>query len=472
MKMIDGRYRILQPAGSGGFGTLYRGYDMRLKRNVAIKTESDMNDSEAMILRQLDHKGLPRIYDVCMYEGHLCLIMEWVPGTNLEDYLEHNGPMEEQQALRIGTELLEVLTYLHGQKEPIVYQDLKPANIMLMPDGHIKLVDFGTAFTDRFDDTVKIYAGTAGYAAPEQRGLLGLRFADERSDIYSWGACMYSLVSGKSLNKPPYTMTRPRQACPQLSYGLERIILKAVERNPGKRYGNVSELQQALKSIRATDLVYRGLFAAAVAAAFAPLAIFGAVGLKSGVFAGMEKVFMAALEAGCSVGDSQLPAIFSSRFWNFFLDGGNWLRYGGFTDTLCKVSGLMAISAAWLFGILHMLTLGRTARVRRSVFLSEKRYPGLWLCILLAGVIFGFSINGSMAGASVMAAERGEVLPVNIVEENGMRTVVRSDAEITADGNIVLEIPERALAGEGEKKLSLQLIKEDGSVESRTFVMH
>ena len=471
MDIIEERYRMDYQAGSGGFGTLYKGYDMHLEREVAIKIVSSVDDREAMVLRELDHKGLPRIYDICRGVDKTYLIMEWVPGTDLEKYIETNGSMEERMVIEIAKELLEILRYLHGLNRQVIYQDLKPANIMIMPNGHIKLVDFGTAFLDSHGDERIVVAGTVGYGAPEQRGIHGARYADERSDIYSWGACVYSLISGRSLNKPPYTMDKPRRVCPQISHGLEKIILKATHRDPERRYRNVSEIVNALNHIHYVDGAYRFAFATAMVAFVLPFVLSWIWGIHSGVFSGIEKVFGLAISNGRTGPYSGMFGLDRSELFKTLISGSSWVTYGGFNDSLCKITGIIMISLAWMFWGLKSISRGKTVKVRKSVYLSEKKSPGLWLCVLLIGIIFGYGLNATTDGAMAYAAEKETTLPVNIIEENGMRTIVRTDAVYYPSGNIMLEIPEQALSDAGEKKLRISLYSGGRETATRTFLM-
>lgn len=153
-------------------------------------------------------------------------------------------------------QLCDVLGYLHSQNPPIIYRDMKPANIMLKPDGNITLIDFGTAreFKEKnLADTTCL--GTMGYAAPEQFGGMGQ--TDGRTDIYCLGATLYHLVTGKNPCEPPYEIRPIREINPSLSGGLERIILKCTQPNPANRYQNAAELMYALEHYDEIDDIYR-----------------------------------------------------------------------------------------------------------------------------------------------------------------------------------------------------------------------
>ena len=149
--------------------------------------------------------------------------------------------MDEPQALQWFKDLCGVLGYLHSrQPNPIIYRDMKPANIMLQPDGTLKLIDFGIAREYKQEsgaDTT--YIGTKGYAAPEQ---FGRAQTDSRTDIYALGVTMYHLITGKSPYEPPYQFVPVRQLVPSLSPGIEYILSRCVQSEPKDRYQNIDEL--------------------------------------------------------------------------------------------------------------------------------------------------------------------------------------------------------------------------------------
>ena len=148
------------------------------------------------------------------------------------------------------------MEYLHMQDPPIIYRDMKPANVMLQPNGHIKLIDFGIAREykeQNVEDTVSL--GTKGYAAPEQFGGKGQ--TDPRTDIYCLGVTLYHLVTGQNPCEPPYELYPIRHWKPELSAGLESIILKCTQMNPQDRYSSCAELLYALQHYEEEDEAYK-----------------------------------------------------------------------------------------------------------------------------------------------------------------------------------------------------------------------
>lgn len=182
--------------------------------------------------------------------------MDYIEGNSLNRALEEYGAQPQEFVIKWAKQLCDVLGYLHSRQPPIIYRDMKPANIMLKPDGNVTLIDFGTARefkAKNLADTTCL--GTVGYAAPEQFGGMGQ--TDARTDIYCLGATLYHLVTGCNPSEPPYEMKPIRQINPGLSGGLERIILKCTQRNPADRYQSAAELMYALDHYEEIDDRYK-----------------------------------------------------------------------------------------------------------------------------------------------------------------------------------------------------------------------
>ena len=253
---INGRYRILHKIGQGGMSVVYLAEDELEGGRWAVKEvrREGVQDfrvveqgliTETNMLKRLNHPNLPRIAEVIEDDESFLIVMEFIEGTSLKDKLEAEGAFPQDEVIRWGRQLCNVLGYLHSQNPPIIYRDLKPANIMLRPDGNIELIDFGTAReykTGNQEDTINI--GTVGYAAPEQYGGRGQ--SDARTDIYCLGVTLYQLVTGKSPCEPPYLIVPIRQWNPELSPELEEVILRCTELEPEDRYQSCAELYEAL----------------------------------------------------------------------------------------------------------------------------------------------------------------------------------------------------------------------------------
>ena len=182
--------------------------------------------------------------------------MDYIQGNSLNKALEEYGAQPQENVIEWAKQLCDVLGYLHSRVPPIIYRDMKPANIMLKPDGNVTLIDFGTAreFKEKnLADTTCL--GTVGYAAPEQFGGMGQ--TDARTDIYCLGATLYHLVTGMNPCEPPYEIKPIRDINPALSSGLERIILKCTQRDPNDRYQSAAELMYALEHYEEIDDIYK-----------------------------------------------------------------------------------------------------------------------------------------------------------------------------------------------------------------------
>ena len=434
MELLYGRYRMDSLAGRGGFGSVYKGYDESMERDVAVKVVEGIGEHEAAILKSLDHRGLPRLYDIYRDAGHTYLIMEWIEGIDLERYITTRGVMSEKKATKIGLELLGILSYLHSLRPAVIYQDLKPANIMLMPDGHIKLVDFGTALVMNYGDDVKNMAGTVGYGAPEQRGLCGTRHAGIQSDIYAWGAVMYSCLSGRMLNKPPYTMEKLKVVAPGVSYGMAHVIGRAVSRNERDRYETARDVAEALRTGRYRDVIYRLGFVLVMCLLIIPFMLSWYAALRDGMFGALET----AIGTG-GPGD--------------VLKSGRYDRDAGF---LLVTGGLMLLA-------FRRFRSRRYIRINRSVYLSARRMPGLWMGALLAGAVLGAGIGGFNVPVSYAEElEAGDdILPVSIVAEDGTRMLLKYDATYNAEGDLRLLIDREILEEKGDGCLNIVYIPDD-----------
>lgn len=265
--LVDGKYKILNEVGHGGMSIVYLAMNEKANKQWAIKEvrKDGVKDFEVVkqslvaetdMLKKLNHPYLPDIVDVIEDDDRFLIVMDYIQGNSLSKALEEYGAQPQDEVIHWAKQLCDVLGYLHSQNPPIIYRDMKPANIMLKPDGNITLIDFGTAreFKEKnLADTTCL--GTMGYAAPEQFGGMGQ--TDGRTDIYCLGATLYHLVTGMNPCEPPYEIRPIREINPSLSGGLERIILKCTQPNPQNRYQSAAELMYALEHYDEIDDIYR-----------------------------------------------------------------------------------------------------------------------------------------------------------------------------------------------------------------------
>lgn len=265
--LVDGKYKILNKVGQGGMSVVYLAMNEKANKQWAIKEvrKDGVLDFESVkqglvaetdILKKLSHPNLPSIIDVIDQDDSFIIIMDYIQGNSLAKALNEYGALPQDKVIEWAKQLCDVFGYLHSRKPPIIYRDMKPANVMLKPDGNVTLIDFGTAreFKEKnLADTTCL--GTIGYAAPEQFGGMGQ--TDGRTDIYCLGATLYHLVTGMNPCEPPYEIKPIREINPSLSSGLEKIILKCTQRDPNDRYQSAAELMYALEHYDEIDDLYR-----------------------------------------------------------------------------------------------------------------------------------------------------------------------------------------------------------------------
>ena len=261
--VIDGKYEILKEIGAGGMSTVYLAMDNRLNKQWDVKEikkqGKNKNDeivvnsllAEANLMKRLDHPALPRIVDIIDNGITIYVIMDYIEGESLDKILESFGVQPEESVIGWAKQLCDALSYLHSQKPPIIYRDMKPANVMLKPEGNIKIIDFGIAREykeQNLSDTTVL--GTRGYAPPEQYSGQ----TDPRSDIFALGMTMHQLLTGiDPRNGEPYAPVR--QWNPELSEGIELIIDKCVEPAAENRYQSCADL---LYDLEHPELITKG----------------------------------------------------------------------------------------------------------------------------------------------------------------------------------------------------------------------
>jgi serine/threonine-protein kinase len=269
------RYRLTNLVGQGGMGSVYRAEDLRLPGRIcAVKVlppdllaTEDMRGQahrqflkEASILARLDHPNLPKVSDFFSEEGSDFLVMDYVPGRDLQQILEESRVagrlLDEATVLAWTEQIVDALDYLHRQDPPVLHRDIKPSNIKLTPDHRIKLVDFGLVKVQAVEDartiTVVQGKGTIMYTPLEQYGGEG-GHTDARTDIYALGATLYALLTdfppphAKARFLNPSVLKSPREVNPKLSRQVSNAVMWAIEMHPDARPGSAREFQGALQ---------------------------------------------------------------------------------------------------------------------------------------------------------------------------------------------------------------------------------
>lgn len=261
--IIDGKYEVLTEIGHGGMSVVYLAMDTHLNKQWAVKEikkkSNGANDqiivnsllAEANLMKRLDHPSLPRIVDIIDNGYTIYVVMDYIEGESLDKILADMGPQPEDLVIGWAKQLCDALSYLHSQKPPIIYRDMKPANIMLKPEGNIKIIDFGIAREYKelsLQDTTVL--GTKGYAPPEQYSGQ----TDARSDIYALGMTLHHLLTGVDPRKcEGYAPVRMYN--PDISEGMELIIDKCVQPAQENRYQNCADI---LYDLEHPELITKG----------------------------------------------------------------------------------------------------------------------------------------------------------------------------------------------------------------------
>ena len=267
-KKLDGRYELLELIGVGGMADIYKAKDITEDRIVAVKILKNefaasedflrrfRNESKAIAL--LSHPNIVKIYDVGFTDKIQFIVMEYIDGITLTEYIERQGVLKWRDAIHFTVQILKALQHAHDRG--IVHRDIKSQNVMLMSDGTIKVMDFGIArFNRESDKTISEKAiGSVHYISPEQaRGDI----TDEKSDIYSVGVMLYEMLTGQkpfdgdnpvsiALMHMQSQPKRPTEINSSIPEGLEEIVIKAMQKEPSKRYQTAGEMIKDIEEFK------------------------------------------------------------------------------------------------------------------------------------------------------------------------------------------------------------------------------
>ena len=269
--IIGNRYELMEKIGSGGMAIVYKARCRLLNRFVAVKMlRPEFNDdveflkrfeTEAQAAAALSHPNIVSVYDVGTHDRIHYIVMEYVEGHTLKEFLNETGPLPIEKIVDFSTQIASALEHAHAKQ--IIHHDIKPHNIIITESGLLKVTDFGLARAVSASTTVAAAGaiGSVHYASPEQaRG----GFTDAKSDIYSLGITMYEMTTGrvpfdgdtpvaiaiKHLQKEP---APPSEIAPDVPQSLEKIILKCIEKEPSKRYQSAGEIIEDLKGVLNND---------------------------------------------------------------------------------------------------------------------------------------------------------------------------------------------------------------------------
>jgi serine/threonine protein kinase len=263
-QVLSGRYRLVSLQGQGGMALVYRAYDLTLERTVAIKVlrpEYDAGDAfrhEARAIARLPHPNIVTVFDVGQHDGANYIVMEFVEGQDLKEWIKTEAPVRTGRALDITIQVCEAVGFAHEQG--ILHCDLKPQNVLILPDGQVKVADFGIA---RALSTISVAPqekawGTPQYASPE---LIAGQTLTPASDVYAIGILLYEMLAGR----PPFegqnavdiarqhVQSAPppiQQINPRVPGSIEQILDRALAKDPARRYPTVKQLGKLLAAYR------------------------------------------------------------------------------------------------------------------------------------------------------------------------------------------------------------------------------
>ena len=272
-KKLDGRYEIKELIGVGGMANVYKSYDVIEERTVAVKILRDeflTNDeflrrfkNESKAISVLSHQNIVKIHDVSFSDKVHSIVMEYIDGITLKDYIEQQKVLSWKEAVHFTIQILKALQHAHDKG--IIHRDIKPQNVMLLQDGTIKVTDFGIArFTRSETRTITDKAiGSVHYISPEQ--AYG-KPVDGRSDIYSVGIVLYEMLTGRlpfeadspvsvALQQIQVNAVKPREVNRDIPLGLEQITLKAMEKDIDRRFHSAAEMLRYLEEFKKNTYV-------------------------------------------------------------------------------------------------------------------------------------------------------------------------------------------------------------------------
>ncbi len=455
-EILCNKYEVLRTIAEGGMGCVYLVKDLHLNRLCAVKVSKGREEqkrsfaiAEKEMLKRLTHPGLPAILDFFEEKGNFCIVMEYVEGITLEQYIRKFGAIREEMAVNWMLALCDVIHYLHSQNPPVIYRDLKPANIMIQPDGHLKLIDFGGAFLfGNGAGKEQLMLGTFGYSAPEQwmHGCTG-----KAADIYSMGAVLHEMLTGVRAGAYEKERYPVREYDKGISEKLQRITEICLKKRPADRFQSAEELKEALLSYReGGGQGYRFPLKKGIA-----LVLTGLVAAS----------FVLPLLKG--VPEPEFPFPYLQR-------------------------PCLLLAADILY---HRIAFGKAGRKQfirkreKSILLSEKPFPGMYVAGFLLAFLLGalFQPGYESAVMTVQAAQEERMAPtaqmaradgedtgelfVEMRDEKGRKLLLQEGASLPVEKRVRFEISGENLP-EGTVFLQLLATGADGQMHrSRIFLL-
>lgn len=423
---LSGQYEILRLLGAGKTGKVYLARNLHLNRLAAVKESTEeFLSGEVELLLELEHPGLPGIYDCIRQWGKTFLVMEYVEGMTLRQYLKKHGRVQEGQAVKWMLELCGILDYLHGRRPPVIYRDLKPENIIIRQDGTLKLIDLGGAVRYACGaEQEELCAGTPGYAPKEQwihtRGNVTW-------DIYGLGSVLWEMLTGEN----PAKGRREDKGIPG---ALKEIIQTCRADRQKDRYQTIRQVESALLSY---PLKRRRAFLQRM--------------VKQAVFAlaGGYTLFCFLFPLLKGIPESYIPFPYLFK-------------------PLTALAGTILIHL-----ILFPMRKRKQPLIKqeKSILLTEKKFSGLFV-LLLFFMASGFFAGKCRLGAGLVhAAQEEESLWVEMRDQQGRKMLLKNGAVYKVEERVQFEIPAERLPG-GQISLQIIGVNEEGKrYSSRIFLV-
>lgn len=430
-RILFHKYELIRLLGIGGAGRVHLALDKHLGRLVAVKESHENVPLEEMeLLRELEHPGLPRIYDYFEEQGSNWLVMEYIEGMSLRQYLDKHKRVKEKQAVKWTLELCQILKYLHGRHPAVIYRDLKPENIMIKQNGELKLIDLGGAIRYACGrENRGMCVGTVGYCPRQQwKGTRG----DVSWDIYALGAVLHEMLTGDSPAKPPYERRSLSEYDKSLTGTLDKIIRCCTCKKGAYRYHSIEQVEEALLGYHKRSLT------STLWKMTKKLIIIACISVTAACFT------LPLLEG---IPEDHFPFPYLNKSL-FFL-----------SVTLFFYLIFFKVKPNKKFLI----------RQEKNIWLTKKQFSGLisLFLFLYAGALSIGVFN--MAPANAHAEDQAEQLWVEMRDEYGRKLLLKNDAVYITKDCVRLELPVQRMP---EEELSLQMIavSENGNVyASRLF---
>lgn len=430
--MVLDKYEVLHQIGAGGMGKVYLARDRNLDRLVVMK-ESDNRFllPEAEILKELEHPGLPAVYDCFTWQERAFLVMEYIEGMSLRQYLDKHKRVSERQAVKWAVQLCEILGYLHNRRPSVVYRDLKPENIMIRQNGEVKLIDFGGALRCAWGkEREEMCVGTRGYCPQEQwRDTQG----DVSWDIYGLGAVLHEMLTGANPATPPYEKRPLMEYDKSLSRALDEIVRKCMAKNARDRYPSMEFLQKELCGYHKVKPWDR-------ARKLAGKLLLGIMGSYT------TACFIMPFLWGIPENEIPFPYLEKPLFFLF---------------------------ATLLFYLLFFRCNHKKrclCRQEKNIWLTEKKFSGL-ISVWLFAAAGALGISAAHFVPSVSAENETGKLWVEMRDEQGRKMLLKEGAVYHTQDRIRFELPADRLP-EGKVSLQFVALGEDGNTYcSRIFYL-